>query len=325
MRNDRIIPGLILVMIGVLILLSNFGHVHFHLWNIFRLWPIFLVIGGINLLLAHNRSPLATLLKVAVVIGGFALIAFGNFDDGYHWWPGFRFSYHNDRDDDDDETDSTKNGKVLHVRTDNTFIEAYAPTITHARLNISGGATIYNLNDTTNELFKAHTVQSFGHYTFNHHMDDSVMVLDFDMKNHNRQFSWHDNSDGNKVDIRLNVNPVWDINIEAGATKLDFDLLKYKIQTLDISGGAADFNVKLGQPLAETNVSVSSGMASVTIKIPANAACHISTSTGLAGNHFEGFNKNADNTYDTPGFANAKNKINIELSGGMADFKVERY
>ena len=57
MKNDKLIPGVILVLIGGAILLANYGYLHFHWWNIFRLWPILLVIGGINLLFAHNKSP----------------------------------------------------------------------------------------------------------------------------------------------------------------------------------------------------------------------------------------------------------------------------
>jgi hypothetical protein len=60
MKNDKLIPGLVLVLIGAGILLANYGYLHFHWWNVFRLWPIFLVIGGINLVFAHNKSPSAT-------------------------------------------------------------------------------------------------------------------------------------------------------------------------------------------------------------------------------------------------------------------------
>ena len=52
MKNDKLIPGLILVLIGAAILLANYGYLHFHWYNIFRLWPIFLVIGGVNLVFA---------------------------------------------------------------------------------------------------------------------------------------------------------------------------------------------------------------------------------------------------------------------------------
>ena len=65
-------------------------------------------------------------------------------------------------------------------------------------------------------------------------------------------------------------------------------------------------------------------MASVDITIPQTAACQIITSSALSSTNFDGFNKTSDGNYETPGFENAKNKIIINMSGGMADFKVHR-
>src|ERR1700761_3690724 len=126
MRNDKLIPGLVLVLIGAAFLLNNFGYLHFHWYNIFHLWPIFLVIGGVNLVFAHNKSPLATGIKIGVVVLGLGLLLFGNFGDRYNFWPGSHFSYNNDKDDDDnfsmndddddnDKSDSSKTNVKMNA------------------------------------------------------------------------------------------------------------------------------------------------------------------------------------------------------------------
>ncbi|MGZ3926469.1 MAG: LiaF transmembrane domain-containing protein, partial [Mucilaginibacter sp.] len=101
MRNDKLIPGLILVMIGAIFLLNNFDVIDFHWSNLFHLWPIFLVIGGVNLVFAHNRSPWATILKISVVVAGFALLLFGNHSTRYRWWPHYTYN-NNDNSSNDD-------------------------------------------------------------------------------------------------------------------------------------------------------------------------------------------------------------------------------
>src|ERR1700748_2579881 len=186
MRNDKLIPGMILVMIGAIFLLNNFGYINFHWSNIFHLWPIFLVIGGVNLVFANNRSPWATILKIGVVVAGFALLVFGNFGDRYRWWwPHSTYSYHhddndsddngsnNDSDDDDnDDDDDNNSGKITKVEGNSTYNEPYNSSARIARLNISGGGSTYNLRDTTNQLFSANTKEFYGKYQYDHHSED---------------------------------------------------------------------------------------------------------------------------------------------------------
>ena len=336
MRNDKLIPGIILVIIGGMFLLANYGHLHIQWGNIWRLWPIFLIIGGVNLVFANNRSAWATILKIAVIVLGFGLLLFGNFGNRFGFPYGF-YRYHHDNnndkgddwsDDDDDDDDTTGNGgMVKKIEGNSTFSQPYTADVQIAQLNISGGATKYTLNDTTSQLLKADTKEHFGRYEFSHSNNGSTYILNFDMKDKkNHHFDWHIDDKSNLADFKLNVNPIWDISVETGATAVDFDLTKFKIRTLKLSGGAAAFNIKLGQPLEATNVEVSTGMASVNVNIPKNAACEIITDSGLSSTSFEGFIKaNDDDNYKTPGFDAAKNKIFINISGGMSSFNVKRY
>ncbi|MDB5153205.1 MAG: hypothetical protein JWR54_1956 [Mucilaginibacter sp.] len=328
MRNDKLIPGMILVMIGAIFLLNNFGYINFHWSNLFHLWPIFLVIAGVNLVFANNRSAWATILKISVVVAGFALLIFGNFGDRYRWWwPHHSYRYNNDDNNDaGDESDNDDNmGKITKVEGNSTFTEPYNATARVARLNISGGGATYNLHDTTGQLFTANTKEFFGKYQYDHQQQDSVYVMNFSMKdNKNGHFNWGSDK-SNIADLKLNVNPEWEINVQTGASKIDFDLSKYKLRSLVLKGGAASFSVKVGQPLATTNLQVSTGVSEVTIEIPQNAACRIETDSGLSSTSFEGFTKKDDGHYETTGFDAAKNKIYIHMSGGISDFKVRRY
>ncbi|HTD40708.1 MAG TPA: DUF5668 domain-containing protein [Mucilaginibacter sp.] len=331
MRNDKLIPGMILVMIGAIFLLHNFGYIHFHWINLIHLWPIFLVIGGVNLVFANNKSTWATILKISVVIAGFALLVFGNFNDRYSrwWWP--HYTYHNDDNnndaDDNNDDDNNNDGKMVKVQGNSTFNDPYNATIKAAQLNISGGATSYQLSDTTNQLFSAVTKETFGGYEMNHHQEDSVYVVDFKMKDDHNGFNFHsDNNDnGNRVDIKLNPNPVWNVKLDAGATDVNFDLSKFKIRTIKLSGGAGSFALKLGQPLTSTDINISTGAASVKFTIPQNAACRITKSSAFSSDDFEGFIKKNDGDYETPNFDAAKNKFYIHFSGAMSGFEVKRY
>lgn len=334
MKNDKIIPGAVLILIGVAILLRNYDVIHFHWGNFFYVLPIFIVVAGINLIFANSRSGWATALKLGVIVIGFCLIIFGNFGRHSSWMP--KYSYYSDDDDDDDSDSGHSKTGVTKLNGSSEFTTPYVATAKVATLNISGGGAVYRLSDTTNQLFAATTREFKTSYLLNSHNEgDSVYVLNFNMRGHKGiNFDFDDDDDKgkdrdssktNSATLKLNPNPEWNINVKTGATELRFDLSKFKIRSFTLNGGAADFNVKMGQPLASTNVRVDAGVSDVTIDVPATAACRIKASTGLSSTTFDGFDKVADNAYETPGFSAAKNKMYITINGGLADFKVKRY
>lgn len=319
MRSNKLIPGIVLVLLGTVFLLRNYGYIDIHWSNFFHLWPIFIVIAGVNLIFANNRSPWATAIKLAVIIGGFGLLFFGNFDNRFGFWP--RGNYDFDIDDDD----NYHHGNGLKRETTRFFEERYNDSIRTARLNIHGGATSYKLSDTTNLLFSAETHEFYGKYNFIPSKMDSSYVLDFRMRNNRFKNFGFTNDKSNKATFKLNVKPEWELDINAGATDLDFDLTKFKIRTVHIDGGAASFKVKFGQPLNVTTIKVNTGASDVDIRIPRGTAASIDAHTGLSSDDFEGFVKVRDHRYETPDYASATNKFNIKINGGVSDFNVKRY
>jgi hypothetical protein len=263
-----------------------------------------------------------------VVLLGLGILLFGNFRNSYNFWP--HYYYHSDNDDNDNNSDNDNDNDdndtdtgIVKIDGASTFQEPFSAGTRIAKLNINGGGSVYNLSDTTALLFQADTKDMAGPYEFTHRTEDSVAVLDFSMKK-NSHFKWKKGQQ-NSATFKLNSAPIWDMDISTGATKLDFDLTKFKVRDFKINGGAASFDIKLGQPLEMTTVEISTGVSEVNISVPKDAACKIDTDSGLSSNHFNGFNKVDDDTYETPGYSAAKKKIYIKLEGGLSGFRVNRY
>lgn len=342
MKNDRLIPGLILVLIGLVILFDNLGYISFYWMDIFHLWPLFIIVAGVSLVFAHSRSVLTTVIKVVVIVAAFlfVILRYGEFGprarmhNDWVWHHRYNDNDDNDNDDNDgtvpDDGDTTSDKGVVKVGGTHNFSLPYTADAKTAELNINGGASSYTLNDTTSQLFRADTKEQWGRYEFSHHNEGQNYVLNFDLngKQH-MNFHWHggDHDNSNLAVLKLNPNPIWTVNVETGAAAVNFDLSKFKIKGLKLNGGAASFDVKLGQPLETTNVEVSTGAASVDIRIPNGVACKVNISGFLSSNNLEdaGFKKNNDGDYETPGYETAKNKIYMNVSGGMASFDVHRY
>ncbi|MGV8879679.1 MAG: LiaI-LiaF-like domain-containing protein [Sphingobacteriaceae bacterium] len=322
MRTDRSFPGIFFIFFGVIFLLNNFGYIDFNWENLFHYWPVFLIIVGVNLVLANNRSPWVIALKLIAIVGGLFFIVFGGFRQPENRIFGWRTNPFGGQRDDNTGRDS----RVTKVEGRGNFSEPFRSETKLARLNISGGATKYELNESTTDLFKAETHEFYGSYTLRHSRVDSVEVLDFNMNNANNKRRWDFNkAKSNKAVLQINANPEWEININTGAAELDFDLSKFKINKLQIQGGAASFDIKLGEPVRNTQVEIETGVSEIELKVPENVGCQIITATGLSSKDFKGFTSKEDNRYETENFDTASRKIFIHLKGGVSEFKVKRY
>ena len=179
----------------------------------------------------------------------------------------------------------------------------------------------------TDSLFDASANKKSGNFSLTKSANDTTNTLTFKMNNkrNGKKNSWSFNTGGSEVDIRINKQPLWEMNVKMGAGEVDFDLSDYKVRVLNFDGGAADVKLKMGERLPITDINVKTGVANVEIKVPANSGCRIKTHTGLSAKDFRGFVKKDDGSYETPNYKESKNKIFINLDGGLSNFDVDTY
>lgn len=316
MKTEKIVWGLLFVFIGAIFLLDNYHVIDFYWRSVWRLWPLLLVVIGANMLFNRDNNKYGPVIAGVITLVALSIIAYqGTRPVGeQHKW---LFHYNMDEDGDT----SSINGE--NFRGSSIFSEPFSAT-RRAKLNIKGGATSYSLRDTTANLFVANVSQNSGAYTLEKTTKDSMEIVTFKMKGGNRKWNM-DDMDGNEAKLRINSIPVWDINLEMGAGEADFDLSAFKIENLNLKGGAASFKIKLPQPQNVTNMNVETGVAEVNIQIPSSAGCRIKVDTGLSSRDFSGFTKQSDGSYTTSNYNTSAKKILINLKGGLSDFNVSRY
>lgn len=327
MKYERIIWGVLLLFVGGVLLLDNLNIIEFYWRNVWGFWPIFLIIGGVNMLLNRNGSQTGSIVSLAILIIALAfLFVRGQEKPQHRGWLGFwkdkNIEADIDWDDNQDDNDTTFKGLK--------FAESYSPADSSKKttLNLSGGGTSFKLSDATDSLFEASVNKKKGNFSLTKTTTDTSSTLTFkmnDRKYKGNKNNWTFNSGGNQVKVRLNTQPLWTLNLTMGAGELDFDLTKYKIRTLNFDGGAADLKIKVGELLPITDVNVKTGVANVEIKVPSSSGCRIKTHTGLASKDFKGFVKKDDGYYETPNYEGSKNKVFIKLDGGLSNFEVDTY
>ncbi|MDQ7949791.1 MAG: DUF5668 domain-containing protein [Pedobacter sp.] len=320
MKLDRIIWGILLLFVGGVLLLDNFDVIDFHWWNVWSFFPIFIIILGINLLFGKNNSQAGSIitLVILVVALGFLFVKGQEKPHKKFWWKDRSIHFRSDMDDDDDVDIVDGKRTWLHFSEPLT-VEANKKTT----LTISGGAMSFEVKGATDSLFAANLQNTRGNFKLSKEITDSVTHLIFKMQDR-KDGKWAV-GEGNEADLYLNNKPIWDLNINLGAGDADFDLSNYKVRTLNFEGGVAKLDAKVGSLLPITDVNVKTGLTDVTIAIPNGSGCQIKSRTGLSSKDFEGFIKLDKNTYQTPNYKTATNKIFINFEGGLTSFKVEKY
>lgn len=318
MKADRLFWGIIFVFIGGIFLLENFGVIDFSWSYIWRFWPILLIVTGINIVFSRSHSKVGAIVTVMITIAALAFITLMGLRDGRHHGWMWNFS--------DDVKDGMHDGWSDGSDQDSTvsYQEPYEEGITHAVLNIKGGAAKFYINSSTANLLSADTRgQNQPFYVLRTEKQDSATVLNFTTKK-DTEIHFNDNHP-NEIRLYIHPKPIWDLNLTMGAGKADFDLTPFKVHNVNLKGGAAEFDVKLGNLSDDINFTSETGVAKVKIEVPQGSGCQIHSSTGLSSKTFEGFVDKGNSIYETSNYQTAKHKIHITIKGGLSDISVSRY
>ena len=306
MSYRKIFWGLLLVMIGVLFILKNTGVLFFSWHTMWQLWPVILILWGISLIPVKDWIKLVLSL-LTVLVTFFAMQQYGP-KDKHNW----NFEW-NDRNNNDDEESVTTYNKVMS--------EDFDSLTRFANLKLNIGVGNFKIKDTTNLLIEVKHDNDNANYSMTAKKEDSLSIIDLSLE----KGEFNNGNIRNNVVMKLNPNPIWDLDLNVGAAEVDFDLSGFKTRNLKIQGGASDIELKLGAALPLTEVKLEAGAASITIRVPESAGCEIISNTFMASKDFSGFTKIGKQQYQTPNFVTSTNKIKIDLQAGVASVNVERY
>lgn len=314
MKNRNVFWGALLVAIGVLFILDNMDLIDFSFSAFISLWPLLLVAWGISIL--PVKPVYKTVTSLTLVL--FALI-YGTTSERSYWEDKVRdkidhrihYQSDNDVDSDDEETYYTFQ-----------FDEEMDSNITNAKLNMDVAAGKFRMEGISKDhIIDFDAYSNFGPYTSNmvtngKHADINIGFDESVIKGGNNR---------NRATVKLNPKIEWDIELNIGAADFRGDYRDFKINNIDINGGASAINIKLGDKQQETHIKLDAGAASIKIYIPKNAGCKISTDSFLVDKQFDGFDKIESGEYLSHNFNESSQKIYIDLDAAISQLTVRPY
>lgn len=327
MKNtNNIFLGAILILLGGLALglVNNWFSFDISMREIARFWPVLIILAGVAVMLDSRRSMLNStsvlLVALAIPFGIYNCTSntFKKVEDRFSE-KGFDF----DVDiSDDDSTFTYEEGATTHQ----TYKVDKNEGVKTAELNIGGGAAQFLLEEaSSDQLFAADTrLAGVSDFTLREETSGSHQKVSFKMKSQ-KKVRLNDKGLSRKVTLKLNTEPVWNIDMEIGAGDLKYDLTPYKVEKINLETGASNIDLKMGDLVNESTVKIESGVANIHIEVPEGVGCEIKMDGALNAKNFTGFTKINSRLYRTEGFDSAAKKIYIDTDSGMSNFTVRRY
>ena len=295
---------LILVAVGLIFLLQNFGYISGVSWlAVASLWPLLLVLIGLDIAFAR-RWPLATLaVEVGVIAAGLALVAYSpNLSPGV-----FVFG------------DGGGGG--------DTDVSVPRGSETQLSLTLNGGAThSYHVTGGAGQLVEAHSANSDLRVRVSGSAGRPEVRLDQAASGVFRPVSAGD------VQIRLASDVPTSLTVNVGAGEFDVDLSDVRVTDARVNVGASSMRLVLPKASGDVAIRMNGGASSVVLVVPDGVEARISTTGGL-------LSLRSDNTrlgsgggtggcvacgssVETSGYASAHDRVTVTISAGASSIAV---
>jgi len=137
--------------------------------------------------------------------------------------------------------------------------------------------------------------------------------------------SWRWGGGEGMLDWTIAFNPAVDLalSLETGAAKTDLDLSSLRVVELLLQTGVSATTVILPAAAGATRATIKAGVASVHLTIPAGVAARIAGQMGLGAFNVDEtrFPRNGK-LYESPDYATATNRIDVNVEGGLGAINV---
>ncbi|OGC75123.1 MAG: hypothetical protein A2145_02265 [candidate division Zixibacteria bacterium RBG_16_40_9] len=299
MNIRKIRNGIILISVGIVLLLNNLDYVGWSVWwSILKLWPIFLVAWGIELVFRHSKLSFLALfspLLWCLAILGPALL--GEQKDFEIFPLSKQYTWQVEK-----QTNIKQVTAVIDVK--------------GGELKLSGGSQ--NIADCDLTYFWEKPECSWS-------VEDSHGILEINQKD-KIWFPFVNGSDEHEVKIAFSNSIPLDLQIFSKVSAADLDLSQLNLKNLDLNLKVNSTTVKLPLRPGQLDCKVKSKIGHLKLKVPKEAGLAIENLAKLSSTSFSHISlRHSAEGFKTPNYQKASSKINLILRGKIVQFEIETY
>jgi len=280
---------ILLIGLGLVALLVNVGALSWdQIGRLFDLWPLLLIVIGIELILRRAAAPpvatgVGALVAIVAVVAALAYVTAG---------PGFQ------------------------VGSQAGSASAPLGSAEQGGLTVTGGGLRFSARtgDTGGDLYRATYEYPPGAQPSFQNQDGRVAI---DFSGGNRHLF---GSVGRRtLDVTLNAQVAWTLDLSGGGFSADADLRSGHLKGLSVSGGGISLTARLPAPQGTVPISVSGGGISAELHRPAGVEARVTVSGGGSEIDADGSHRNAlagSTEWMSAGYGSASDRYDVSAEGG---------
>lgn len=295
-QRTGLVGPAVLIAAGALLLLNNLGLLSWGVWAaLLRFWPVLLIAVGLDIIVGRRATWISALIALAALLA-LALLAGP--------WGGWSF-----------HTPAPAASAAISQGLDGARRAAVELAPGVGTLRVSAMAEPDGLIAGTAETYA------------NERLDRTFSVYDgtafFTLRSEQIQ-PWQSTGgwDTRSWDLQLNPEVPTRLMIAGGVGRTEADLSKLSLMSLDVDAGVGDVRLTL-PATGRLEAQISAGVGEVTVTIPPGMAARITVSGGLGQTRVLGTYDRSGDTYTTPGYATAENRIDLTIEGGVGSVTVK--
>lgn len=293
-RGGSPVFGVFVLGIGVVLLLNVLGVLGWEIWlELWRWWPLALVLAGAGLLMKRVHPIVMTLVSAGALTAAVLL----------SW--------------------ATAEGSIGPYETTTTTFSANVESVTDATLDIDFGAgdlVISALQPESDFLIDA---------TFEDHRDGprveverSGNTADIELRTPSG-FTWFGSSGGREWDIFLHPDIAYTIDLDGGASSYNLDLRDIDAASITLDTGASSLDLIVPDREGHTDVRINGGASSMDITIPDGIAARIQVDAGLTSVDVdESRFPKVSGDHVSPDYETAVNRVDLVIAAGVSSITV---
>ncbi len=301
--------GTFVLLLGATLLGINLGYLSASIWDsLIKLWPILLIVWGLNIVFRHTYLQVLSYLSPLVLIAAFAyattMTPVG--DDSGKWYaPLLHLG------------DSHRNIPAAEYKYEFRNLEAMATSV---QLTL-GGSNIDVSASSEEKFAEVRVTSNVGKPNVEMTLEqDTLKVSGKSAREIGRLVNHRDD-----WKVRLPVGLPTELKIDAGAADCILDFSKIELTSLTVDTGASDLEVTLqSPPLQGSNIRVDSGASDITIKVPTGTPLKVDVDSAAVSSNFKqaGLSKR-DGSWYSMNYSPDKPAIEISIDSGASDVSIQ--